>query len=138
MNPSGKVSFGTLLLFTLLGGAIYGAVLYVPLYVDNLDVKEAVDVAHNISGRNPNDGVLRYEIRERTSRMGQHWEYDQYGRAQLKPGLGLTDEQIIIEHNPVTSAVRIEVRYERPVVFKPSSYTRTVRFNVVKEGVPPR
>lgn len=135
-QPSGKVSLGTLILFAAIAGAVYMAVMVVPFYVDNFDVKEAVAVAHNLAGRNNPDAILRSTIRQRTSQMGNHWERDQFDRAYLAPGLGLTDDQIFIERSEVTQNVRIEVRYDRVVRLKPTDRTYTLHFSVVKEGIP--
>ncbi len=138
MRNAGKVSLGTLVLLALIAGGIYFVVMVAPFYVDHLDVKEAVSAAHNLAGRNGNDGVLRAEIRVRTSQMGQHVEKDTWGVERVVPGLGLTDEQITIERSSVTQNVRIEVAYEREVQLKPSNYIHRMNFTAVQEGIPPR
>src|SRR5215218_9367726 len=97
----------------LLGGAVYVGSQYVPLLVDRLDVKEAVQAAFNLAGQHANDAVLRNEIRARTSQMGTHEASDGWGGTRVVPGLGLTDEQIAIERNPVTGSVRIAVDWDR-------------------------
>ncbi|HSP79007.1 MAG TPA: hypothetical protein VLQ93_10785, partial [Myxococcaceae bacterium] len=135
-HPSGKVSLGSLVFLSLIAAGIYAVVMIVPFYVDHLDVKEAVAVAHNLSGRNSNDATLRNEIRQRTSQMGNHWERDQYDNDVLKPGLGLTDEQILIERSGVTQNVRIAVSYERKVRLKPTNYIYTLHFSAEREGIP--
>jgi len=134
-HPSGKVSLGTLVFLTLIVGGIYALVVVAPFYVDHLDVKEAVAVAHNLAGKNYSDVQLRQAIRERTKDMGEHWEVDQYGQDVLKPGL-LTDEEILIERSEVSEEVRIEVSYERELRLKPTNMVRTLQFSAVKEGVP--
>ena len=68
--------------------------------------------------------------------MGTHWERDQFDRDILVPGLGLTHEQILIERSDVTQDVRIQVDYERRVRLKPTNKVHTLRFSVVKDGVP--
>lgn len=135
-HPSGKVSFGGLVLLTLVAGVIYLGVMIVPFYVDNLDVKEAVAAAHNRIIQGADDESLRNSIIDATSRMGSHWERDQFDRDILEPGLGLTDEQIVIERSGVTSDVRIQVDYDRWVRFKPTSIQHKLHFSVVKDGVP--
>jgi hypothetical protein len=135
-HPSGKVSLGSLVVLALVAGAIYAGVLVVPLYVDHLDVKEAVAVAHNLAGKNHSDAMLRSTIRERTRELGSHWEVDSFNRDVLMPGLGLKDEQILIERSEVTQNVRIEVSYERAVQLKPTQAVRTLHFTAVKEGIP--
>ena len=135
-HPSGKISFGGLVLLTLVAGGIYLGVMFVPFYVDNLDVKEAVAAAHNRAAQTSDDDSLRNTIIERTSNMGTHWERDQFDNDILVPGLGLTHEQILIERSDVTQDVRIQVDYERRVRLKPTNKIHTLRFRVVKDGVP--
>jgi hypothetical protein len=138
VRDAGKTNFAGLGLLVVVASIIFVAVKVVPFYVDNLDVKEAVEAAHNLSGRNNNDGILREEIRMRTKHMGEHVQRDSWGVDQVVPGLGLTDDDITIERSPVTENVRIEVNYERVVDFSPIPYTRVLRLRAMKEGVPPR
>jgi hypothetical protein len=135
-HPSGKVSLGSLVFLTALASGIYALVMVAPYYVDHLDVKEAVAAAHSLAGQNYSDAMLRHTIRDRTKEMGQHWERDQFDRDVLMPGLGLTDEEILIERSEVTQNVRIEVTYERELRLKPTNIVRTLHFSAVKEGIP--
>jgi hypothetical protein len=135
-HPSGKISFGGLVLLLLIAGGIYLGVMLVPVYVDNFTVKEAVTVAHNRIAQGADDESIRNVIMERTSRLGYHWERDRFDQNIRVPGLGLQPEQIIIERSMVTPSVKIQVDYERRVRFAPSKYVRTVRFQVVREGIP--
>jgi len=137
VRAAGKVNIGMLLFLAVVAGAIFAAAKVVPFYVDHMDVVEAVEAAFNLAGRNTNDGLLRGEIRERTMRMGSHVETDSWGVDQVVPGLGLTDEQILIERSRVTDNVKIEVTYEREVDFSPLPYTRTLQMRAMKEGIPP-
>jgi hypothetical protein len=137
VRASGKISLSGLVFLAVVSGVVYGIALFAPLYVDNLDVKEAVLAAHNLANRVRNDGQLRLEIRNRTMHTANHYEEDGYGGVKLVKGLGLKDEQIIIERNPVTQNLRIEVNYERQVQLKPTQRVKVVRFSVVREGPPP-
>ncbi len=120
----------------LIAGGIYLGVMLVPVYVDNFTVKEAVTVAHNRAAQGLDDDSLRNVVMERTSRLGYHWERDRFDRDVRMPGLGLQPEQITIERSTVSSSMKIQVDYERRVRFAPSKYVRTIRFRVVREGVP--
>ena len=91
-HPSGKISFGGLVLLTLVAGGIYLGVMFVPFYVDNMDVKEAVSAAHNRSALSTDDDSLRNFIIERTSNMCTHWERDQFDRDILVPHVWLVAE----------------------------------------------
>ncbi len=138
VRQAGKTNIGMLLFLAVVAGAIFVAAKVVPVYVDHMDVVEAVDATFNLAGRNNNDGLLRGEIRSRTMNMGNHVQTDSWGVDQVVPGLGLTDEQIVIERSRITDNVKIEVTYEREVDFSPFGYTRTLRMRAVKEGIPPR
>jgi len=135
-HPSGKISFGGLVLLLLIAGGIYLGVMLVPVYVDNFTVKEAVTVAHNRAAQGIDDDSIRNVVMERTSRLGYHWERDRFDRDIRVPGLGLQPEQIIIERSTVTPSMKIQVDYERRIRFAPSKYVRTIRFRVVREGIP--
>ncbi|MBN1204586.1 MAG: hypothetical protein JXB05_06645 [Myxococcaceae bacterium] len=128
---------GTVLVLAIIAAAIYVAAKVVPFYVDNMDVEEAVSATFNLAGRNNNDGILRGEIRSRTNRMGSHVETDSWGVDHVVPGLGLTDEQILIERSHITDNVRIEVTYQREVEFPLFNYVHVLELRVVKEGIPP-
>ncbi|AKJ03380.1 hypothetical protein ATI61_115153 [Archangium gephyra] len=134
-HPSGKISFGGLVLLILVAGGIYLGAMLVPFYVDNLDVKEAVTAAFNRSPTADDDSLRRLII-ERTGQMGSHWETDQFDQDILVPGLGLTADNITIERSSVSPEVRVEVEYTRRVRFKPTQHVRVLRFHVVKEGIP--
>lgn len=138
MNNSGKINIGFLVFLVVVAAVIYVAAKVVPFYVDHMDVQEAVEAAHNLAGRNNNDGLLRNEIRERTMRMGSHIETDSWGVDKEVPGLGLTEDQIVIERSRITDNVRIEVTYEREVDFSLFNYVHVLQMSAVKEGIPPR
>ena len=131
-------NLGNLVVVAAIAGAIYVAAKVVPLYVDNMDVQEAVEAAFNLAGRNNNDSLLRAEIRDRTSRMGSHVTTDSWGVDHVVPGLGLTDDQILIERSRITDNVRIEVTYQREVDLSLFNYVHMLELRAVKEGIPPR
>jgi hypothetical protein len=136
--PNVVKNLGTVAVLAVVAVAIYVGAKIGPLYVDNMDVKEAVEAAHNLAGRNTNDSVLRAEIRDRTSRMGTHLETDSWGAERVVPGLGLTDEQITIERSRITDNVLIEVVYQREVELSLFNRVHVVELRAVKEGIPPQ
>jgi hypothetical protein len=138
VREAGKTNIGMLIFLVVIAGAIFVAAKVVPVYVDHMDVVDAVNATFNLAGRNNNDGILRGEIRTRTMHMGNHVETDSWGVDQVVPGLGLKDEQILIERSRITDNVKIEVTYEREVDFSPFGYKRVMQMRAVKEGIPPR
>jgi hypothetical protein len=136
--PNFVKNLGMVAMLAVLAGVIYVGAKIVPFYVDNMDVQEAVEAAHNLSGRNTNDSILRAEIRDRTNRMGTHVESDSWGVDQVVPGLGLTDDQITIERSPITDNVRIEVVYQREVDLSLLNRVHVLELRAAKEGIPPK
>jgi hypothetical protein len=133
MRPYGKVNVVTLLFLAAIVGGGYFAFTHGPVYIDNLEVREAVAAAYNQAPRSTDDQV-RAGIRERVRKMGTHMERDQFGVEREVPGLGLRDDQIVIERNTVTNTVRITVEYEREIELKPFKRTKVIRFREEKEG----
>ncbi|HYI00299.1 hypothetical protein [Hyalangium sp.] len=120
-----------------IASAVYVVAKVVPFYVDHMDVKEAVEATFNLAGRNINDGILRGEIRSRTGRMGSHVETDSWGVDHVVPGLGLTDDMIVIERSRITDNVSIEVSYQREVELSLFNYVHVLQLRAFKEGIPP-
>jgi hypothetical protein len=135
--PKVVKNVGVLLVLAAVASVIYVAAKVVPFYVDHMDVTEAVEATFNLAGRNINDGILRGEIRSRTGRMGSHIETDTWGVNHVVPGLGLTDEQIVIERSRITDNVSIEVTYQREVELSLFNYVHVLQLRAFKEGIPP-
>lgn len=134
-RPAGRVNFVSLLVLAAIAGGIYWVIIFSPVYLDNLDVKEAISVAYNQVGKRSPD-QLRAEIKAKLNdkKLGWHREDDGYGNVTVVGGLGIQDEQIFIERNDVTNEVLIRVEYEREVVLKPTERVRFIRFSPQKEG----
>lgn len=113
--------------------AIYCAVIFLPVWADNFDVKEAVAAAFNTSGRN-DDEKMRELIKARTAQTATHTETDEFGYTVEKPGLGLTDEDILIERDTVQNKIKVQVNYERKVKLKPLKKIVRWKFKVKREG----
>jgi hypothetical protein len=136
--PNVTKNLGTIAVVAVLAAVIYVAAKIVPFYVDHMDVKEAVEAAFNLAGRNTNDSILRAEIRDRTKLMGNHVETDSWGVDHVVPGLGLTDDQITIERSRITDNVRIEVLYHREVDLALFNRVHVLELRAIKEGIPPQ
>lgn len=137
MRPYGRINLVGLILMAAIVGGIYAVVMIGPIYADNIDVQEAVNQAFNQIPRNT-DEYVRVTLREKLRMVGKHKETDEFGYEKEVPGLGLTDDQIIIDRNDPASTVRIEVNYEREVDLKPFNKTIRLQFNPHKEGPIPR
>src|SRR5947209_8298304 len=118
MRAAGKVNLVALVLLAGAAGAIYWLIFFIPVYLDNIDVKNAVEAAYNRAA-SLDDVTIRGQIKAEASRFGTHIEDDGFGNMVEKQGLGLTDEQIVIERDEVLKTVLVRVDYAREVKLKP-------------------
>jgi hypothetical protein len=121
----------TILLFVALAVAAYAAFFYVPLYMDNLDVKEAVAQAYNVVLLEGEAGA-KSKFVFRTSTIGEHFQVNDDGVEEVKPGLGLLEDSLVVTEAGTKLTVSIE--YDRVIVLKPTEKRRTVHFSVMKTG----
>jgi hypothetical protein len=136
MRATGKVNFVGVLMLAALAGGVYWLMTFGMLYVDHYEVKEAVAVAYNKWLQVTPDRI-RTELKNDLDslKFGTHEEVDKgSGETRVKPGLGITDEQIVIEEDLVRKWVRVTVTYDRKVQLVPTQKTRVVRFVAEKKG----
>jgi hypothetical protein len=127
------VQLTSLLALAAIVAGIYALWTFSPAVLDNLDVKEAITVAHNqAAGRT--DDALKAVILSRLGRVGTHLADDGYGNVTEKTGLGLTPAHITIERDEVRGNIYIRVDYEREVRLKPTDRYHVLRFSPDKDG----
>ena len=131
-----------LIAVVVLGALAYGiwwVVTFAPIYLDNIDVKDAVAGGFNESNRKDDistSGAIRAKCNMST--LGDHEEDDGYGTIKTVGGLGIKEENVTILRDEVTKRISIVVEYERKVLLRPTSKVKFVKFRVVKEGpIPP-
>jgi hypothetical protein len=114
--------------------AVYSAILLAESFLDNYDVKQAVAVAH-YGARQNGDEVLRAQILNGSLRqVGSHWEQTADGSTREVSGLGLKEENILIQRDH--GNVLIRVNYQRRIRLTPSDQFITLSYNVEKDGIP--
>jgi hypothetical protein len=138
-KPSGKINPVSVLLLLAVGGGVYWAVLFGPVYFDNLDVREAVDAAfsrYHIEGEKRARQYLLDRLNTRTPEgtIGHHFEVDDDGVERELPGLDVPEEDVSFDYDERTSELTVRVEYDRVVVLKPTRKRRTVHFVVQKTG----
>jgi len=118
--------------------AIYWTAMFGPLYLDNLNVKEAAEIG--LSGYAEGADYMRMLTLRRinqqsvnTKPIGSHMEETEDGRVVEVPGLGLTDENVIVDYDEQKRFARITIRYQRTVRLKPTQSKSVVDFEVTKE-----
>jgi hypothetical protein len=138
VRPSGKINLIAVVLLGALAYGLWWVVMFSGVYLDNLDIKDAVNGAYNESSR-ASDGVLISKILSaaNSSTLGEHDEDDGYGTIKSMPGLGLKAEDITIARDDVRKTIKIAVEYQRKVLLKPTKKVKWVKFKIVKEGLAP-
>jgi hypothetical protein len=97
-----------------------------------MDVSGAIASAYNQSARD--DDVLRNIIQDKLRYVGEHEEDDGFGNVKIAQGLGLTDDDILIDRDTVNDTIRIEVDYTRKVELKPFKRILLLHFHPNKSG----
>lgn len=139
MRPSGKVNLLAVLILGAVAYGIWWIITFSGVYLDNIDVKDAVEAGYNVSNR-MNDVDVSNVIFQKvnSSQVGNHEEDDGFGTITVKPGLGLKEENLTITRDDVSKTIKIVVEYKRKVVMKPMAKIKWVPFRVVREGpIPP-
>lgn len=139
MRPHGKVNLIAVVILGAIAYGIWWVITFSGVYLDNIDVKDAVEGAYNESNRK-DDVTTAGTIIAKTnlSTLGNHEEDDGYGTITTKGGLGLKDENITVVRDEVLKRITITVQYQRKVELKPLKKVKFVKFRVVKDGpIPP-
>jgi hypothetical protein len=135
VRASGKVN---LIGVVIVGAVAYGGwwlFTYAPAKLDHLDVKEAIIAGYN-QAKTDNLGNVRLTIMNKLNGkdFGWHYEIDEANHRVRKPGLGIKDEQLIIEKNDVTDSITVTVEYDRTIELKPFDKEETKHFYFSKVG----
>jgi hypothetical protein len=129
----GAVSLFSIVLLLGLAAGGYCLWVFAPVYLDNLDVREATTAAFNRMVPDPDMDRVRVYLLSRTKRIGTHWE-DEGGTRVEKPGLDLTDSDIVVERDTNEHTGRVQVDYQREVKLWPTERFTTFNFHVEKAG----
>ena len=119
----------------LLSGA-YLTWLYVPLWLDDLDVREALAAG---AGQLTSESLgmdapaIQTTVAARLAKVGYHWE-EQGGHQVQVPGLGLEPDEVQIERGADGRSGRLTVDYTRTVKLKPLDRYWTFQFHTMREA----
>ena len=119
---------------TLLAAVVSGGYLlwvWVPLWLDDLDVREALAAAVGQLGDPNQDDRVRVLAAGRLATVGSHWEEND-GRQVEVPGLNVRPEDIVIEREGRLG--RASLDYDRTVKLKPLERFWTIHFHTMREG----
>ena len=124
------------LLVAVVAGA-YLAWLYIPLWLDDLDVREALAAGvGQLTSENlgMTEAAIQKTVANRLARVGYHWE-EQDGRQAQVPGLGIEADDVQIERGADGKSGRLSVGYVRTVKLKPLEQYWTLRFHTSREAM---
>ena len=123
------------LLVAVVAGA-YLAWLYIPLWLDDLDVREALAAGVGqltSESLGMTEAAIQKTVANRLARVGYHWE-EQDGRQVQVPGLGIEADDVQIERGADGKSGRLSVDYARTVKLKPLEQYWTLRFHTSREA----
>jgi hypothetical protein len=116
---------------TVVSGA-YLAWIYVPLWLDDLDVREALAAGVNqLTSENlgMTEDAIQKGVAARLAHVGYHWE----DQVQV-PGLGIEPDDVQAERSSDGKSARLTLDYSRTVRLKPLNQYWTVRFHTSREA----
>ena len=125
---------------TLLVAVVAGAYLawvYIPLWLDDLDVREALAAGVGqltSESLGMTEAAIQKTVANRLARVGYHWE-EQDGRQVQVPGLGIEADDVQIERGADGKSGRLSVDYARTVKLKPLEQYWTLRFHTSREAM---
>jgi hypothetical protein len=133
-RPRGAVNLVNLTLLLLVVGGAYTGWILVPLWLDDLDVREAVAVGFGQLAVEPTDQRVRELVMAKLRNVGTHWE-EQDGKQVELPGLGISPEDIQVERNREANTGRVAIDYTRMVKLRPLDRFYPVHFVAQRSGV---
>jgi hypothetical protein len=128
------VNLVNLTLLLLVVGGTYVGWLFVPLWLDDLDVREAVAVGFGQLPVEATDVRIRQLVMAKLNNVGTHWE-EKDGKQVEVPGLGIALEDIQVERNSQANTGRVAIDYTRMVKLKPLDRFWPVHFLTERSGV---
>jgi hypothetical protein len=133
--PPGENRFGAFLVLSMVAAAIYAAVLFSGVFLDHFEVKQAVRAAHSRAGHDGDEMLRSQIVRESLREVGTHWEDAGTGQLQEAPGLGLSDDNIMIKRD-ANGDVLIRINYQRRIRLKPLDRFVTLTLSAEQDGIP--
>ena len=135
-RPRGAVNLVSLTLTIALVSAVYVGWLYIPLWLDDFDVREALAAGANqltSESLGATETGVQQKVANGLNQVGYHWE-ERDGQQVQVPGLGLEPDDVKIERGKDGNFARLTVDYARTVKLKPLERYWTLRFHTSREA----
>ena len=116
--------------------AVYLTWIYVPLWLDDLDVREALAAgASQLTSESlgATEAGVQKKVAIGLNQVGYHWEEQDGQQVQVR-GLGLEPDDVQIERAKDGNSARLTVDYARTVKLKPLERYWTLRFHTSREA----
>ncbi len=136
MRNNGETNPVTYLFVALFAGVCFYGYHVGPLYWDNLMAKEAAAEAFNVYILSGEKIALdRMLIRlNAKSPDTSHYEVDEEGVESVKPGFGLTEDNVKVTLDEANKKLTIRIEYDRIVEFKPLKKRKSYHLVAEKTG----
>lgn len=135
-RPRGAVNLVNLTLTVTVVAGTYLAWIYIPLWLDDLDVREALAAGvGQLTSENlgMTEAAIQKTVATRLASVGYHWE-EQDGKQVQVPGLGIEPDDVQIERSADGRSGRLSVDYVRTVKLKPLERYWSLRFHTSREA----
>ena len=136
MRNNGESNPVTYLIIALIAALGFYAYHVGPLYIDNLEAKNAAGEAFSIyilNGEKIAHDKLLVRLNARSPDTS-HYEVDADGVESVKPGFGLGDDNIFINFDEGTRVLTVRIEYDRIVEFSPLKKRKTYHLVAEKTG----
>ncbi|HMK73631.1 MAG TPA: hypothetical protein VK454_09840 [Myxococcaceae bacterium] len=137
LRPRGAVNLVTLVLVLGVAAVAYLGWIFIPPWMDNLDMREATTAAFNRMAVDPDDSRIRIFLLAKAKTTGSHWENRGGSRVEVR-GLGLSESDIVIERDAESRSGRVSIDYQREIQLRPTDYFQTLDFHAEKAGPLPQ
>lgn len=136
MRNNGETNPVTYLVIALVVAVGFYAYHVGPLYYDNLEAKDAAGEAfavYALSGEKVAHDKLLIRLNARSPGTS-HYEVDADGVEVIKPGYGLTDDNITFAFDEATRQLTVRIEYDRLVEFSPLKKRKSFHLVAEKTG----
>ena len=136
MRNNGETNPGTYVFLVLVAAAGFYVFHVAPLYWDNLEAKDAANEAFAVwqmKGEKVAHDNLMARLNLKSTGTS-HYEVDADGVESIKPGYGVTDDNVTIAFDESTRKLTVRIEYDRIVEFAPLKKRKSYHLVAEKTG----
>lgn len=132
-RAAGGVPLGSLLILTALAGAGLVGFRLVPIYMDDYEVRSALQSSIS-NAWSKTDVDVQNEFQRQAVKVSSHLEEDGAGGYKEVLGLGIPNESLLIERDTVGNTISITASYDRTLSLRPVPKTFALHFHTERHG----